>query len=447
MADKDLVPAYNLKAVLKETGLKADTLRAWERRYGLPEPERSSGGHRLFSQKDIDTLKWLIARQEEGLSISRAVDLWRGMLEDHQDPLQVMPLAPTPDRLRLKPGVAVDELRGSWIQACRAYDENRAEQLLTQAFSQFPPETVCLDVLVKGLSEIGDGWYQGEISVQQEHLASTLAIRRIEALLTAAPPPSYPGTILILCPPGDEHTFSPLVLTYLLRRRGRMAVFLGANVPIQRFEETIRSLKPLLVVMTAQELKTASALLSFHSLLDQADLPLAYGGLIFNLIPAIRERIPGHFLGESLVEAPDAVEQLISKRSKGVRVNPIPPQYQKALTALTQKHAALIAQVNQDLAREGIHSQHLTNANLQLTEDLIAAIRLGDLHFVAQNMDWVRGLIQNYDIPTYALDQYMDAYLVAVQKVLGEDGIIVTDYLKELAGSVAENTLNEGPRA
>ncbi len=67
-------PTFNLKAVVRETGLKPDTLRAWERRYGLPEPDRTEGGHRLYSQEDIEILKWLIGRQDEGMSISRAVD-------------------------------------------------------------------------------------------------------------------------------------------------------------------------------------------------------------------------------------------------------------------------------------------------------------------------------------------------------------------------------------
>ena len=165
MSDKSLAPTYNLKAVLKETGLKADTLRAWERRYGLPVPERSSGGHRLFSQRDIDTLKWLMARQNEGLSISRAVELWRSIEDREQDPLQAMPIAPALDRGQFPAGVAINELRQSWIEACTAFDENRAEQLLAQAFAQFPPELVCLEMLVKGLSEIGEGWYQGKISV------------------------------------------------------------------------------------------------------------------------------------------------------------------------------------------------------------------------------------------------------------------------------------------
>ena len=70
-------PKYNLSFVLKETDIKADTLRAWERRYQLPTPVRTDGGHRLFSDYDIEIIKWLKAKQKEGMSISRAVDLFR----------------------------------------------------------------------------------------------------------------------------------------------------------------------------------------------------------------------------------------------------------------------------------------------------------------------------------------------------------------------------------
>ena len=89
-------PRFNLKAVVQQTGLKPDTLRAWERRYGLPTPERSSGGHRLYSKHDVDTLKWLIARQREGLSIKRAVELWRQVESEGRDPPH--PPGPGPSR-------------------------------------------------------------------------------------------------------------------------------------------------------------------------------------------------------------------------------------------------------------------------------------------------------------------------------------------------------------
>ncbi len=75
MAARHDLPIYNLKAVVQETGIKPDTLRAWERRYGLPEPQRTASGHRLYTDRDVATLKWLVARQDDGLTISRAVAL------------------------------------------------------------------------------------------------------------------------------------------------------------------------------------------------------------------------------------------------------------------------------------------------------------------------------------------------------------------------------------
>ena len=80
-------PTFNLKAVVQETGLKPDTLRAWERRYGMPEPERTSGGHRIYSQEDINILKWLLERQDEGMSISRAVDMLRRLRAEGKTPV------------------------------------------------------------------------------------------------------------------------------------------------------------------------------------------------------------------------------------------------------------------------------------------------------------------------------------------------------------------------
>ena len=64
MAGTSKTPAYNLKVVVRETGIKPDTLRSWERRYGLPKPQRTPGRHRLYSQYDIEMIKWLMERQK-----------------------------------------------------------------------------------------------------------------------------------------------------------------------------------------------------------------------------------------------------------------------------------------------------------------------------------------------------------------------------------------------
>ena len=55
----DQVPVYNIKAVSRLVGLLPVTLRAWERRYGLPAPSRGEQGYRLYSERDLHVLRWL----------------------------------------------------------------------------------------------------------------------------------------------------------------------------------------------------------------------------------------------------------------------------------------------------------------------------------------------------------------------------------------------------
>src|SRR4051812_17690234 len=66
---------YNTKAVVNETGVPADTFRAWERRYGTPLPHRTASGQRLYSERDIAIIRWLRDRTAAGLTVSQAIRL------------------------------------------------------------------------------------------------------------------------------------------------------------------------------------------------------------------------------------------------------------------------------------------------------------------------------------------------------------------------------------
>ena len=233
MDKTNIVPVLTMKAVAQETGLKPVTIRAWERRYGVLNPERAAGGGRRYSRRDIALLSWLMARQTEGLSISQAVAMW-DLVDDKDDALLSFLDEPQPKKaggLAFAP--QLDEFRQRWVDACLAFAQEGAEQALSEAFAQFPAETVVHEVLRKGLAEIGAGWYRGAITIQQEHFASALTLRRLELLVAAAPPPTRPQRVLIGCAPGDSHTFAPLLLTYSLRLRGWDVVYLGPNVPTQ----------------------------------------------------------------------------------------------------------------------------------------------------------------------------------------------------------------------
>ncbi len=416
MANKD-TPTFNLKAVVRETGLKPDTLRAWERRYGVPEPDRSGGGHRLYSQQDINTIKWLLARQAEGMSISRAVGLWRSLLDEGRDPFQVSPLAPAgepPSLVNIRPGDTVIELRHAWINACLAFDERRAETVLNQAFSYYSPEVVCFELLQKALSEIGNGWYAGDVSVQQEHFASALAVRRLDALLAATPAPTRAGRLIIGCPPGESHTFSPLLVTYLLRRRGWDVVYLGANVPTYRLQATIESTRPALVVFSAQTLDTAATLLDVAHYLREINVALAFGGYIFNTVPELAQRIPGHFLGRELDKTPYAIEQLALNAPPVPAHEPVSADYQDAWATFRERSALIDVTIWQMYDNDNVNGRR-QDAGRYLTSNILSALRLGDLNYIGSNLAWIQGMMINHNLSPRLLCDFLREYRRAAE--------------------------------
>jgi len=419
-------PAYNLKVVLKETGLAADTLRAWERRYGLPTPDRTAGGHRLYSQRDIETIKWLIKRQEDGLSISRAVDMWNEQIASGTDPLagavsmaSASPLVVPP----VSPDSNLASLRAEWIQACTDFDEVIAEQILNQAFSVFPVESVCTDILQKGMSEIGNLWYQNRLSVQQEHFASGLAMRRLDALLSAAPAPTRKETILVGCPADEWHTFTPLLIALLLRRRGYKIIYLGANVPADRFVETVKDTKADLVLLVAQQLISAATLQGTAHALVNKDIPVAFGGRIFNLRPGLMDYIPGHFLGSDIGSALGEIEKILKAKSLP-KANKAASQghiaAHQAYTAKRTKIEASIKEILQPLAispddvNTGIHS---------------AALQLGDMSHVSAEIDWLRMLLASHATHPEQLVNFMEVYSQAVDKNINGQGKPISEWL------------------
>ena len=435
MSKPSKAPAYNLKVVMQETGIKADTLRAWERRYGLPVPERTSGGHRLYSQYDIETIKWLQARQTEGLRINRAVNLWRRMQDSDQDPLLALPVEEIQTPVvagELISGEILDEMKENWIAACMVFDEPSAENILAQAFARYPLETVCLEILRKGLSEIGNLWYSGESTVQQEHFASSLAIRRLDALLAAAPAPTRKGRILIGCPAGEEHVFSALMVTLLLRHHGYDVIYLGANVPLAQLGKTITSTQPTLVVLTAQQLTSAAALYEVALFLHRKKVRLGYGGLIFNLLPGLRKRIPGHFLGETLEQAVQEIERLITSQAETPGVESVPEIYQIAQRQFNQKQPLIEAYLFEQLQKNGMQEHHLEIASDFLVNDIQAGLILGDMEFLQFEIDWIKSLLENHNIPEDLLLHYLVLYKQASEANLSEAGQPIINWLDRM---------------
>lgn len=425
-------PTYNIKVVLNQTGIAADTLRAWERRYGLPVPQRTAGGHRLYSEYDIETIKWLLARQSEGLSISRAVDLWNEQTASGSDPLagavstaSASPLAVPPAR----PDSTLATLRTDWIQACTDFDETAAEQTLNQAFSLFPVEAVCLELIQKGMADIGSLWYENRLSVQQEHFASSLAMRRLDALLSAAPAPTRKETILVGCPADEWHTFTPLLIALLLRRRGYKVVYLGANVPAPRFVETVKDTKANLVLLVAQQLVSAATLQSAAHALASKDIPVAFGGRIFNLRPSLKEYIPGYFLGNEVGASIAEIEKVLKSRVAPKAAKTAPQGHIAAHHAFTTKRAKIEAALREMLQPLAISPADIDTGIHFLGDHITAALQLGDMAHVSAEIDWLRMLLESHATHPEQLVYFMDAYSRAVDAHINGQGKPIFEWL------------------
>ncbi len=425
-------PAFNLKVVLKETGISADTLRAWERRYGLPMPQRTEGGHRLYSERDIEIIRWLMTQQESGLSISRAVDRYNELLASGSDPLAgSRPAGGYALQQFTSEAVNLDGLRAEWLNACLTYNESQAEQILNQAFALHPVETVVTSLLQRGVHEIGEMWYGGKISVQQEHFASGLTMRRLEALVAASPAPTRLETILLACPANEWHTLSLAMLNLFLRRRGFNVIYLGANVPITRFEETARTSRAKLVILVSQTLTGAASLQTAAFALTSKKMTVAYGGRIFNLQPDISKHIPGYHLGSDIDESVKEVENILSGKRKKERVSSSAEDHLVAHKIFTANRPEI-----ESTARTLIKPMLDMNEDIQtgiqfLGDNIAAALQLGDLNYVSDEMTWVKYLLHAHKQPSEELFGFINAYVKAVDKHMNGAGKPISAWLNQ----------------
>jgi methanogenic corrinoid protein MtbC1 len=380
-----------------------------------------------------------MARKDAGMSISRAAALWHQLEAEGRDPLEANLKPPEqPSTARpLATGQAVAQARQKWIAACLAFDEEAAENELAQAFALYAPDTVCLEILQHGLSEIGEMWYRGQATVQQEHFASALAMRRLHAMVAVLPRPTRTELILIGCPPEEEHSFAALLFTLLLRGQGWRVTYLGASVPIYKLAETLAAVRPHLVVMAAQHLRAAAALLEMASFLKAEHVPLAFGGTIFNQIPALPARIPGHFLGATLHGAVQQIDYLLTTQPPLPPAIDIPVACHRALEHYQARQAFIEADLYQHQISNELWPAQLATANRELAENIVAGLALGDIHFADTAIPWLVTLLRHQQIHTLPLNRYLAAYLQAASAKLAEPGAPIISWLEGWANSQA----------
>lgn len=267
-------PLYNTRAVVQLTQVPADTFRAWERRYGLPQPYRTSGNQRLYSERDIGIILWLRDRTVEGMTISQAIQRLRVELPalDNNPPPQDSPLEPEL-QASIEQESSVAQFRRRIVEAIIDFDDTACDRAIDEAFGLFSIETCCNWVLEPVLVDVGDRWERGELTVSAEHFATRLIQRRLYVLLASISPPSHRGVVITACPQGEQHEVGLLILSIFLARRNLRVIYLGANVPAPDLVTTVTSIEPDLVCLGASATSTAEVAMEVARQIAALDSP------------------------------------------------------------------------------------------------------------------------------------------------------------------------------
>lgn len=402
----------NIKAVAERTGVPLHTLRAWERRYGIPRPNRNTENHyRLYDEQDIADVLWMKRQVQAGVSPAQASAL---LLAQTREGLRVSDGAAQPSR----------EMQAALFQAFQDHDDAAAQHILNEAWSAFSTEQVVREILQPTLHQIGKAWQRNTLSVEQEHFASNLVRQRLHALIQAQPPaPLLAPRLVAACAPEEQHDLGLLIFTLLARRQGWHVTYLGQRTPLADLEHAGRGAR--FIVLTVS---TVTGLASLVPLWNKplTAAPILFGGDVFNLHPHLREHIPGAFLGA------DGVEGIQTLTTLSPRVSAWKPS-RRLLNSALALEAARLPIVSETVRQFLEHApkltagarnafrQDMTHATMFLTDAVVSALAFDVPEVMDAEGAWLDEFMPAHHVSMDAVRQFVTLYNATAAQHLSTD--------------------------
>ena len=229
---------YSIKAITSLTGLTAETLRAWERRYACIVPARTGTGRRFYSQQDLDKLILLANLTSNGHPIGKLASLSCQQLTDFQKQVSV--------QQKREPMPLLDQI----IEALLEYRIERCEQLLKRALLASEPLDYARDILLPALQKVGELWHQEKINIAQEHMFSCCVKRIVLSMVNNLHRHSRNNPAMMFATPsGEPHEFGILVSCLVAAAQQYNCYYLGADLPAKDIIEACQHLKPQTIVI------------------------------------------------------------------------------------------------------------------------------------------------------------------------------------------------------
>ncbi len=302
---------YRIRAVSEMTGVAAPTLRAWERRYGVPAPERTSSAYRLYSARDVALVRQVKALCDAGVSAAEAAD--RALRQTNER--EPAPLAADADAF----AAAASRI----VEATRSFAPHEVEAAVQRAAMLGGAREVFERAFAPAMRAIGDLWHAGRLSIAQEHLASTLVETATRDLLRVSRPGAPTARALFACFAGEDHALGLLGVALAAQALGVRVIDLGARTPPAALADAVAALSPDFVCLSSTvppEGAEARALVRAYA--DACgSTPWMVGGAGARSLRALVEKRGGSvpLAGEA------SIEQALADALRAARKRPRPP--------------------------------------------------------------------------------------------------------------------------
>lgn len=225
---------HPIRVVAQRTGLSSHVLRAWERRYGVVEPERSEGGHRLYSDADVERLRLLheLTRGARRIGQIARVETEGLRVLLREDRAAEMTALPSPADASADTARARGLLAEAFA-AVRNLDAERLDATLRRGALVLAAPAFLDDVLVPLMERIGDAWSEGDLTPGHEHLASAVAVRVAGWLIENFEPEAGRPCVVVGTPARHRHELGAIAAAVTAASEGWRIRYLGPDLPAE----------------------------------------------------------------------------------------------------------------------------------------------------------------------------------------------------------------------
>jgi DNA-binding transcriptional MerR regulator/methylmalonyl-CoA mutase cobalamin-binding subunit len=259
---------YRIQAVAEMTGVPAATLRAWERRYGIPSPARTNSSYRLYSDRDVDLVRRLRDLCEQGIAPAEAAKL---LVSSHE-------MQPS-SSASMGEGDVYATYRDRIMQAIMQFDPQSLEAEVRTTMMLGSATSVVENIVVPVMREVGERWHRGEVTIGQEHLATEMLGNLCRDMLRLVQPADAMRSVLMACFSDETHVLPLYVAGFFFAKWGFRTVVLGARTPPQEVKRAVADLNPSIVALSiTMETPHFDDLLAEYAVAVEG-VPMVVGGL------------------------------------------------------------------------------------------------------------------------------------------------------------------------